>query len=189
MPAQVIEEVEKKFKVVGMKPTSENIQDSVVAQVSGTQYHIIGPGTATASVRIPTDFSNSAVGSIIPMTKNISQVFSAYHELGKSLEKLTANVEDTQIMMFNDKIKELLTIIKKAVTDNGSPVSKPTIDSNQLNLSSEELAQYNQKYVAISNNKIIASGASPAEAHREAKSRDPNCNPTLTRVSHSDFGL
>ena len=47
MPAQVIEEVEKKFKVVGMKPTSENIQDSVVAQVSGTQYHIIGPGTAT----------------------------------------------------------------------------------------------------------------------------------------------
>jgi hypothetical protein len=190
MAAQVAEEVEKKLKTVGFKPTSEDIKSGIIAQVSGTHYHVLSY------------FSNTSFSDVASnVNKDIAKIFPAYDGLVRSLEKLPENLNDNQRRIINDKIEEISKTIKRDIVENVSVSDKLTPEKisaaevqKKTNLdwilsNPSELEQYIGKYVAIENAKVVGSGNTSIEALTEARRDDPSRKVLLKLVSDTDIGL
>lgn len=194
MVKQVVEEVEKKLKIVGMEPTSENIKNGVIAQVSGTHYHIISDFSDSS-------FSNVGFGVRGAGGKDIANLFPAYAELVQSLERLPDNIDDRQKIIINEKIEEISKTITENIIENVAIADKAKAEKipasealRKTNLdwivsNPPELEQYKGKYVAIENGKVVGSGTTSVEAVEEARKDIPNRKVLLKLVSDTDIGL
>jgi hypothetical protein len=155
MSEQTLETVEKNLKGAGMKPTPEVIkEDAIVAQVSGTQYHVISDLVsyvtlfnmfqASRATRESTSEGTTVVpavmSAVIPK-KNITQLFPAYWKLLDSIERLPENIDDERKSFINEKIEELSRTIIEFV----SSTPRPTPQRKLVNFVIECKDKYNCK--------------------------------------------
>lgn len=155
MTAQAADSVYKKLEKVGILRTDKPIDNSVIAQVSGTQYRIIS------------EIPNSAV------TLTVTQLL----EILSLINSLNENIDEHGKMIVQQVINQLTN---NAVTlDTGLAVA-PNVD---------ELERYRGRYVAIENNRVVASGTNSVEALAEARKDNPKRKVLLKLVSDSDIGL
>jgi Family of unknown function (DUF5678) len=201
MTSQIVEKIEKKFKTAGLEPTSENIHDAVLAEVSSTQYHIISNfishAMMSAAVHVLEDTKEGAV--FIP-EKDITVLFPAFPKLIESLEKLPENIDDEQRRIINEEIEKLSKTIARnndehAITERATIQKIPSSQiQEKTNLdwllsNPPELEQYRGKYVAIENAKVIGSGKTSVEALAKARKDNPRRKVLLKLVSDSDIGI
>jgi hypothetical protein len=208
MSNQVAEEVEKKLKNAGIKPSSDKIKDAVVAQVSGTQYHIISDIPVNNFIKyfihaFDTTQEIKLKREALPR-KIIDELFPAYFVFLDSVEKLPDDIDERQKRIINDKIEELYRTTKDItrsireyvpVSDNITatkvPASKVQRNTNLdwLLTNPPELEHYRGRYVAIENAKVVGSGRTSGEALAEARKDNPKRKVLLKLVSDTDIGL
>jgi Family of unknown function (DUF5678) len=197
MTEQVAEVVERKLKTAGIKPTSEEIKENaVIAQVSGTQFHILKD-----SVRLVAVYDTMPEETV---KKNLTESFPSYFKLIQSIVKLPENIDEKDKYIINKKIEEAwrtVETITRNIVEDVSTNDKTTINKipssevqKKTNLdwiisNPPELEQYKGKYVAIENAKVVGSGKTSVEAFTQAKKDNPGRKVLLKLVSDSDIGM
>jgi len=128
MPDQIQETVQRKLKTAGLEPAPEVIkEDTVVAQMSGTHFHIIANWQADIIAKTILSARKDVEEGRVFVPTNSPMLLSlpAYWKLVETIGKLPDNATDEQRKWINEKIEELSRTITEEIVES-VPISDKT---------------------------------------------------------------